>query len=365
VRSHATRDGGWRVAPVTSRLLISEPALQVLPSLAEAVGLNGAIVLQQIHFRSMARNAAGEGWVQCSYTTWRRRDFPFWSDKTLKRTFTDLRDKGLIESDVITVDEGREMRVRLIMAAVEALEGSGHPDPRGSGHFDPTGRVTMGRPIGSDRPDPVTKEEEKQEGRAIALPGASALDRLPVDPAAALCQVLFEGVRAIDPAANGDPTSKAWVSQMRDVLAGRTVEDVRSLIEYGLGDSHFAALITTPAGLKRHVTPMAIRRGTDGGDEARGELCPVVDPLTGSVATSAIDRWREVETAIAGVIPQTSREMYLGAAHAHGWDAGTLLVGLPAHLAGHVNKRYADVLASAAGCPVQLVPCRDATERAA
>jgi hypothetical protein len=34
----------------TSRLLIHEPALQVLPSLAVAIGLNEAIFLQQLHY---------------------------------------------------------------------------------------------------------------------------------------------------------------------------------------------------------------------------------------------------------------------------------------------------------------------------
>ena len=33
-----------------SRLLIDEPPLQVLPSLAREIGLNEAIMLQQIHY---------------------------------------------------------------------------------------------------------------------------------------------------------------------------------------------------------------------------------------------------------------------------------------------------------------------------
>ena len=35
---------------MTSQLLINEPPLQILPTLAKELGLNEAIVLQQIHY---------------------------------------------------------------------------------------------------------------------------------------------------------------------------------------------------------------------------------------------------------------------------------------------------------------------------
>ncbi|WLF74824.1 hypothetical protein Q3V38_08385 [Limosilactobacillus fermentum] len=46
-------------------LLIEEPPLQVLPSLAKSIGLNEAIVLQQIHYWIRKSNNLKDGhkWI--------------------------------------------------------------------------------------------------------------------------------------------------------------------------------------------------------------------------------------------------------------------------------------------------------------
>ena len=50
-------------------LLINESPLQVLPSLAMQVGLNAAILLQQLHFRSLISTNVRDGhkWVYKTY----------------------------------------------------------------------------------------------------------------------------------------------------------------------------------------------------------------------------------------------------------------------------------------------------------
>ena len=80
------------------QLLISEPPLQVLPSLALEVGLNGAIFLQQLHYRLLiSRNIRdGEKWVYQSYPEWRDKEFPFWSVDTVKRTIQQLEKDGYV-----------------------------------------------------------------------------------------------------------------------------------------------------------------------------------------------------------------------------------------------------------------------------
>ncbi|KZU55214.1 replication protein [Lactiplantibacillus plantarum] len=82
-------------------LLISEPPLQVLPSLAVKVGLNEAIVLQQFHYWLNRSNNERDGykWIYNSYTSWHKQ-FPFWSIKTLKRAITSLeKDEFLISGN--------------------------------------------------------------------------------------------------------------------------------------------------------------------------------------------------------------------------------------------------------------------------
>lgn len=78
-------------------LLISEPPLQVLPSLAVKIGLNEAIVLQQIHYWLLKSNNVRDGykWVYNSYSEWNKQ-FPFFSRNTMIRAFNSLEKQGLL-----------------------------------------------------------------------------------------------------------------------------------------------------------------------------------------------------------------------------------------------------------------------------
>lgn len=80
-----------------SKLLINEPPLQVLPSLAVLIGLNEAIFIQQIHYWLIASNNEEEGrkWVYNSIDSWQRQ-FPFWSESTIKRIIQDLKNKEIL-----------------------------------------------------------------------------------------------------------------------------------------------------------------------------------------------------------------------------------------------------------------------------
>lgn len=84
-----------------SRILINEPPILVLPTLATEIGLNEAMVLQQIHYWLMnERNKNrfdGHVWVRNTYEQWGRQ-FPFWGEKTLRRTITSLEDMQLVQS---------------------------------------------------------------------------------------------------------------------------------------------------------------------------------------------------------------------------------------------------------------------------
>lgn len=89
----------------SSRLLIDEHPLQVLPSLAVAVGLGEAIVLQQIHYwvdikikdyaRYMDSFQEGRCWVYNTIAEWQEQ-FPFWSPRTIERTLTSLKARNVV-----------------------------------------------------------------------------------------------------------------------------------------------------------------------------------------------------------------------------------------------------------------------------
>lgn len=84
-----------------AKLLIHEPPLQVLPTLAVEIGLNEAIVLQQLHYwlenQKVGFEKDGLKWVANTYEEW-QGNFPFWSVPTIKRIFAALEERGLVIS---------------------------------------------------------------------------------------------------------------------------------------------------------------------------------------------------------------------------------------------------------------------------
>lgn len=81
-----------------NRLLMDEPPLLVLPSLAQAVGLNEALFLQQLHWmlgRDSAQVQDDQRWVRSSAENFQRQ-FPFWSVRTVERIISDLKKAELI-----------------------------------------------------------------------------------------------------------------------------------------------------------------------------------------------------------------------------------------------------------------------------
>ena len=79
-------------------LLISEPPLIVLPSLARLVGLNEAIILQQVPYwlQRSSNIKDGHRWVYNSYPNWYKQ-MPVWKSETTMRTaFKRLEKQGLL-----------------------------------------------------------------------------------------------------------------------------------------------------------------------------------------------------------------------------------------------------------------------------
>ncbi|MBS3937834.1 MAG: hypothetical protein KGZ50_04585 [Peptococcaceae bacterium] len=87
-----------------SKLLFTEYPIVVSKELANLLGLNEAIVLQQIHYWLEINRKAGkhfhEGrhWTYNSIRNWHEENFEFWSFDTVKRTFAKLESAGLLLS---------------------------------------------------------------------------------------------------------------------------------------------------------------------------------------------------------------------------------------------------------------------------
>ncbi|MDR6999693.1 DnaD domain protein [Neobacillus niacini] len=82
-----------------SKLLVYENLMIVSPSLANRIGLNEAIVLQQLHYwvNKSTHIIEGRKWIYNTYNDWQEQ-FSFWSLSTIKRVFRSLADQGFLLS---------------------------------------------------------------------------------------------------------------------------------------------------------------------------------------------------------------------------------------------------------------------------
>ncbi len=110
--------------PRSSSLLIAEPPLIVLPTLATLAGLNEAIFLQQLHYWILRSGKERDGrlWIYNTYDEWQAQ-LPFWSRATLRRIVNGLEERGLILStDVYNASKvDRTKWYALDYAAVDSL----------------------------------------------------------------------------------------------------------------------------------------------------------------------------------------------------------------------------------------------------
>jgi hypothetical protein len=153
--------------PKSSRLLIDENPLQVLPSLATAIGLNESIILQQVQYwitGSKVHERDGHLWIYNSIPQW-KENFPWWSESTIKRALNNLRESGLLivaNFNAAAFDKTLWYRIDYeALAQVENLKRvnrrSGQNDPT-SGSRCPDEKAILNRPIPETTTE-ITKPE--------------------------------------------------------------------------------------------------------------------------------------------------------------------------------------------------------------
>ena len=81
------------------KLLIYDNPIMILPTLAQKIGLNEAVMLQQIHYWliSSQHEKDGRKWVYNTYRDWQLQ-LPFWSESTIKRSIKSLEEQGYLLS---------------------------------------------------------------------------------------------------------------------------------------------------------------------------------------------------------------------------------------------------------------------------
>ena len=142
-------------------LLISEPPLQVIPSLAVALkSSDKAIMLQQIHYWLLrSKNIVdGHRWVFNTVKGWHEQ-FPWLAEKTVQRYLKDLCDRGLlITANYNKANFDRTKWYRIDYDALDNLTYSkGTDSPNGEGLTVPLERDSLTQPI------PIDYTENTQE----------------------------------------------------------------------------------------------------------------------------------------------------------------------------------------------------------
>ena len=130
----------------SSTLLIDEQPLQVLPSLACHLGINAAILLQQINYwikraereKDQRKFKAGRWWTYNSYAQWQEQ-MPWLSESGIRKLVKKLEDEGLIKT--VKHNKGKTDHTKWYSINYDALDTLGH--------IEPPPRDTSNRPAGS------------------------------------------------------------------------------------------------------------------------------------------------------------------------------------------------------------------------
>lgn len=336
-----------------SKLLIREAPLQALPTLIKAVGTSEAIILQQIHFESL-RSKDG-GWVERSTTDWHREVFWFWSHATVKRAFGDLRNRGLIATDLIADQDGRLVRVRVDHDALELLlEGSGQIDPTPSAQNDPTLRVKMTRPPTNKGTTETEEENSPPKPPAGATGSGTENDPDPV-------QLVFDAWRG----------STGHLAAVLDIARRRVIE--KGLKSHGLddlvdavrgwrhsphhrGENERRTVYNELKLLLRDAAQIEKFRDLERQHTTTTSTCPTV------VDQKLAERWDDV------VVPELRRavdesvfDIWLADLHPHRVDGEQLILAAPSELATWVQERFDEILEAVAGRPVRVEACNRST----
>ncbi|WP_158231867.1 MULTISPECIES: conserved phage C-terminal domain-containing protein [unclassified Sporosarcina] len=137
------------------KLLIDEESIPLLPSLVHLVGINGALFMQQVHFRSLVSKNVRDGhrWIHKTYKEW-TKEFTFWSSNTIRRIIYDLENKGyLISTDHhnrMKIDNTKWYRIdytRLPESAFEHEQVTCSEPPRAPVGVEQVHMAELGKPI--------------------------------------------------------------------------------------------------------------------------------------------------------------------------------------------------------------------------
>lgn len=178
-------------------LLMTSRPIVINPDLAYSIGLNEAIALQQINYwlqeTKSGMESDGVRWIYNTTEQWLEQ-FPFWSESTLKRTFTRLKTLGVLKIEQLNKSQRDMTNFYTInydselLDEVKVTESKRSKCAVPSGQNDTMEEVKVTRSIRSKRTDVIRSKctddptenttESTTENKTPSCPEASQPDAL-------------------------------------------------------------------------------------------------------------------------------------------------------------------------------------------
>lgn len=247
-------------------LLLNSHPLIVLPELAVEVGLNEAIVLQQLHYWIQKSTNVKDGhvWVYNTYEDWRKQ-FPFWSISTIRRTLSSLETKGYIitgKFNKLQIDNTKWYRVSYDMIDSIEPESVNRPPVQneqttGSNWTD--GPSKMNKPLPEITSENTTEKKDSRPQQAADTKKASKVYEEDSD-AFLLADFFYRQILKNDPE-HKKPNLQRWADVIRKILEldGRDRVEVKQIIKFVQNDDFEMVNVLSPDKLRKRYDNLKLK----------------------------------------------------------------------------------------------------------
>lgn len=138
-----------RVTPA-SHLLLDDRPLILFPALASAIGLEEAVIVQQLHYRlhESRQIRADRKWICRTLEQLQHDEFPFWSERTIHRYLRKLEAAGVVLVDhfnLSNIDQTKWYSVDYDALVRYAEDGASHKE---QAHLDKLSKSGRSRQVG-------------------------------------------------------------------------------------------------------------------------------------------------------------------------------------------------------------------------
>ena len=255
------------------KLLIDDQPLQVLPSLAEAIGLNEALILQQIHWLLLRskKEFNGKYWVFNTYEEWQEKHFRFFSISTIRRTINRLEELDLL----ISTTEFNQMKVdktkwyTINYEALENLDFTTAKNDSPSAQNEQTNSSNWAEPSAQNEqtnnqeiPQEIPTKDNSTSGKDFP-PAKTGKKFVYTDDDLRAANWIFGLIKNLSPNVK-TPDFASWANEIRLMRErdGRSHKDICELFKWANQNEFWVSNILSPAKLREKWDQLEIKRKT-------------------------------------------------------------------------------------------------------